>query len=417
VDQVQREELGRRIRELRGRRSLSQEELAEAVQVARTTVSRWELGLHAPRPDELRRICGAFGVEHADLVPVTSDEVHRREFLRHVAVLGLAAGAGLDPAWSAADIDRLTWSVERQRVDEGTVEGMESIAQRHAELYFRLGSLEMFELVQGHVRTAMLLQQGQMPDDIRRRLAAVITEEAGRAAWHAYDLGRTAASESFYSVAERAGEGADPAMAAYVKAYKSIVRLDAGRIREALALVEDAGEHGRAADPTMRAWIAAMEAQAAAVAQLRPRAELALRRADADLYRAAAKAPGERGQVMRINAQLFWLDHWRLSALAGAMYERLGDGKEASRRIQPALEFLPQRSPRGQSEMLLDLAGIALLRADADEAVQRARDALARARDAQSVACVDRVRRFRLRLHPYGNLPDLAALDHELSAV
>src|ERR1700730_18254403 len=93
------------------------------------------------------------------------------------------------------------------------------------------------------------------------------------------------------------------------------------------------------------------------------------------------------------------------------------DGKEAGRRILPALEFLPQRSPRGQSEMLLDLAGIALLNTDADEAVQRARDSLARAREAQSVACVDRVRRFRLRLHPYGNLPDIAALDHELSAV
>jgi transcriptional regulator with XRE-family HTH domain len=414
VDKQQRDELGARIRELRGEHLLSQEELAFRVGVARQTVSRWELGLHSPRPDELRRICGVFGVERGDLVSVASDDVHRREFLR-LTILGLA-GAGLDPAWSAADVERLTWSVQRQRVDVGTVEGMESIAQRHAELYFRLGSLEMFELVQGHVKTTMLLQQGQMPDDLRRRLAGVTTEEAGRAAWHAYDLGRTTTSESFYAVAERAGQGADPAMSAYVKAYKSIVRLDAGRIREALALVEDAAEHGRQADPSMRAWIAAMEAQATAVAQMRPRAEDALRRAESDL-RAASRLPGDRGQAMRINAQLFWLDPWRLSGLAGAMYERLGAGKEAARRIKPALEFLPKRSPRGQSEMLLDLAGIALLTGDADEAVQRARDSFARAADAQSVACMDRVRRFRLRLHPYGALPEVAALDNELSAV
>jgi transcriptional regulator with XRE-family HTH domain len=385
---------------------MTQEELAERVEVERNTVSRWELGHHEPRAGELRRVCSALGVEISDLVPVASEDVDRRRFL-HVAGIGLAGLMSLDPAWSQADLERLEFSVGRQRIDEESVRDIETIAQKHAQLYFRLGSLEMLELVQGHVRTTLMLQRGTVPDDLRPRLAAVVTEEAGRAAWHAYDLGRTATSESFYAVAEEAAHEAAPAEGANVKAYKSIVRVAGGRIREALALVEDAQEHGVAADPSMRAWIAAMEALAAAAAQDRSRAEGAFRRAETQLNE-AARLPGNR---------LFWLDPWRLAALAGAMYERLGDAREAERRMQPALDYLPQRSPRGQSEMLLDLAGIALLRGDADDAVQRARDSLARARDAQSVASEDRVRQFRMRLHPLGDLPGIATLDRELIAV
>jgi transcriptional regulator with XRE-family HTH domain len=414
MDQQERREFGARLRRLRQRHALSQEGLAERVGVNRNTVGRWELGLHEPRSVELQRVCSAFGVEVSDLVPVASSDVDRRDFLHHVGVAGVAGLMGLDPASSLADLERLASSLRRQVVDDETVNHMEAISRHHSELYFRLGSLEMLELVQGHVRTTMLLQQGQMPDELRQRLAAVITEEAGRAAWHAYDLGRTATSESFYAVTEHTAKDA-PAEGAYVKAYKAVVRLDGGRIREALALIEDARERGKDADPSMRAWIAAIEAQAAATAQMRARAGAALRRADRDLHE-AARLPGNRGPLA-IHGGMTWLDFWRLSALAGAAYERLGDGGEAARRMQPALEYLPQRSPRGQSEQLLDLAGIALLNGEGDQAVQLARESLTQARDAQSVASVDRVRRFRMRLHTLGGTPGIAALDHDLIAV
>lgn len=69
----ERAEIGANLRRLRERHSLSQEELGERVLVERNTVSRWELGQNVPRRSELRRICGAFGVQVGDLVPLASN--------------------------------------------------------------------------------------------------------------------------------------------------------------------------------------------------------------------------------------------------------------------------------------------------------------------------------------------------------
>lgn len=71
----ERQLIGANVRRLRERYSLSQEEFCERVAVERNTVSRWELGHNAPRRSELRRICGAFGVEVGELVPLALDGV------------------------------------------------------------------------------------------------------------------------------------------------------------------------------------------------------------------------------------------------------------------------------------------------------------------------------------------------------
>jgi transcriptional regulator with XRE-family HTH domain len=404
VDLRERRELGRLIKHGRQRLMLTQQELAERVGVEPNSVYRWEAGIHAPRPDDLRGLRTELGVELPSGTPSAPDDPSRPDFLAAVATIGLSGLTSYDPAWSLADLERVRHSIQHQKVDEELVQNHEAMLEQHSRMYFKLGSLQMLEYVGAFVRSALLLEHGEMTDDLRRRLAAVITEDAGRAAWLAYDVGNTQVSESFYAIADEAASRTEPHEGAYVKAYKGIIRVQRGSVREALALSEDAIERGRTAAPDMRAWIFAQAAMAAAHAQDRSRAEASLRRAHADLD-VAVGDPDHR---------LFWLDPWRLSALEGAVFERLGDGLEAERRIQPAMSHLPRRSPRGRSEMLLDIAGIALLRGEVDQAIELTHESLRNARAAQSTAGVDRVRQFRLRLHNRGDRRALALLDEDL---
>jgi transcriptional regulator with XRE-family HTH domain len=57
-----------RLRELRDKASLSQEELAELASVSRTTIAELELGKRTPHPKTRRKLAEALGVEPAELM-------------------------------------------------------------------------------------------------------------------------------------------------------------------------------------------------------------------------------------------------------------------------------------------------------------------------------------------------------------
>jgi transcriptional regulator with XRE-family HTH domain len=56
-----------RLRELRDRASLSQEELAERAGVSRATIADLELGNRKPQPKTRRKLAAALGVEPHEL--------------------------------------------------------------------------------------------------------------------------------------------------------------------------------------------------------------------------------------------------------------------------------------------------------------------------------------------------------------
>lgn len=62
-----RNQFGKRLRELRKQKNLSQEKLAEAVGVAPFTVYRWETALDAPEFDRLEQIAQALDTPVKDL--------------------------------------------------------------------------------------------------------------------------------------------------------------------------------------------------------------------------------------------------------------------------------------------------------------------------------------------------------------
>ena len=61
-------ELAGRIRELRKKAGLNQEELAEAIGVHLITISRWENGVDVPKTLKLKRLASALHVSEAELL-------------------------------------------------------------------------------------------------------------------------------------------------------------------------------------------------------------------------------------------------------------------------------------------------------------------------------------------------------------
>ena len=61
-------EFHEKLQELRKHRGLTQEELAEALYVSRTAISKWESGRGYPSIDSLKEISGYFGVSIDDLL-------------------------------------------------------------------------------------------------------------------------------------------------------------------------------------------------------------------------------------------------------------------------------------------------------------------------------------------------------------
>lgn len=74
-------EIGSRIRMYRKERGLTQEQLADKINVTKSRVSNWEQGINRPDADILTDICRVLNVSPSDLLNVhlSSDDLTARE--------------------------------------------------------------------------------------------------------------------------------------------------------------------------------------------------------------------------------------------------------------------------------------------------------------------------------------------------
>lgn len=74
-------EIGNRIRKFRKESGLTQEQLAEKINVSKSRVSNWEQGINRPDADIISNICRALNVSPSDLLDVhlTDDELNAHE--------------------------------------------------------------------------------------------------------------------------------------------------------------------------------------------------------------------------------------------------------------------------------------------------------------------------------------------------
>jgi transcriptional regulator with XRE-family HTH domain len=97
------------LRELRQRHLLSQEQMAEQLDVDRTTLGRWERGRNRPQPNQVASICRIFAVSAEQLCFVDSEAMKRRVFAQGLLGVGImAAVKPLDLGLEAAERVGLT---------------------------------------------------------------------------------------------------------------------------------------------------------------------------------------------------------------------------------------------------------------------------------------------------------------------
>jgi transcriptional regulator with XRE-family HTH domain len=244
--------------------------LAAELGVSETTLSRWENGRQQPTLRHQQRLCEVLDMDpvelgfKGDILQVGT----RREFIRQVtALVGTATMEAVLEVGGPDALDRFSLAVGRPtRVDQATVQHLETVTATHRQLYHHLSSFELVDAVTGHLRGVTRLLRGAQHRVLRRRLAAVAGETAGHAAWLFHDLGDQKLTERYYADAAIATRKAgDPALDAYVSGFKSLVRASQGEPKAALALARVARQAGtRSATATTRSWLAGLEAQALA---------------------------------------------------------------------------------------------------------------------------------------------------------
>ena len=88
-------EFNRKLQELRKRKGLTQEELAEALFVSRTAISKWESGKGYPNIDSLKALAKFFGVtvdellSGDELLTIAEEDTKQKEFHLRDLVFGL----------------------------------------------------------------------------------------------------------------------------------------------------------------------------------------------------------------------------------------------------------------------------------------------------------------------------------------
>ena len=85
--------LGEKLLDLRKKNGLSQEQLAEKVDVTRQTISNWELGETSPNPEQLKLLSKALKVSIDDLLDndikdVVVEKISNTEKLAGMAIKG-----------------------------------------------------------------------------------------------------------------------------------------------------------------------------------------------------------------------------------------------------------------------------------------------------------------------------------------
>jgi transcriptional regulator with XRE-family HTH domain len=388
--------------------------LAAALGVSETTLSRWENGRQQPTLRHQQRLCEVLDMDpielgfEGDILQVGT----RREFMRQAtALVGTATMEAVLDIGGPDALDRFTLAVDHPtRVDQATVQDLETVTATHRQLYHHLSSFELVDAVTGHLRAVTRLLRGAQHRVLRRRLAAVAGETAGHAAWLFHDLGDQTLTERYYAHAAIATRKAgDPALDAYVSGFKSLVRASQGEPKAALGLARAARQAGaRSATATTRSWLAGLEAQALATLQDSKACFVALRQAETAIGQARAEEDPP---------WMYSFDDARLAALAGTCYRQLGKFTAAERTLQEALGALDPSCTRRRSEALLELALVQLQKEDIDEACRFAGQSYEAAMAAGSVVGQRRVGKFRSGLDQWSDTAAVRNLDEQFAGL
>lgn len=403
----------------------SQEGLAHALGVDRTTVGRWEAGRTTPQPTLRPRLADVLQLSLDELDTLVSqlarakgpvrtssasdhhgsgdiDDMIRREFLRVIAVAG--ALSSLSPS----DAQALAEGVERGACEDFTR------TNTHLWQVYQLARSKssVYPIVHDQLGTLTRTLETHSEADANALCGAAgdLFQLAGELA---FDNGRytdAAASYTLAASASREAKSYDLWACALVR--HAYVGMSGGQYKEAAGVLSAAEKIAKRGDSELstRYWVASVQAEAyAGMGQLKA-CEGALDEAEK-----VVDLPG-------FAASSGWLrfDGSRLAEERGARYVQLGRLDLAEAALTGALRqhaLAEGQSFRRRGAVLTDLAAIGAKRHDAGQVVTFGREALALARASSSGYVARRLRGLRAEFSPLANDGRVAELGAEIDAL
>ncbi|WEV25634.1 helix-turn-helix transcriptional regulator [Streptomyces sp. 71268] len=362
----------------------SQESLADALGVDRTSIGRWERGESDPRPFLLPKLAALLRVTLLELdallqrdaitvapVPRTKDgdldDVIRRDFLQMVTTATMLSDLGA--LGEAPD-------------DEHTYQSMNDHLWRlHARAQSRS---PLFPLVHSQIAELTSALDGAGSESVRRQLCGEAAELFQLAGEVLFDCGKYTDAAHCYTLAASAAKEVDsPDLWACALTRYAFIRLyadhDSGK---AVQLLDHAAALAQRGDSSLstRHWVAAVQAEAYAAT------------GDVDSCQRALDRAVEVHALRGDSRNRGWLrfDGSRLAEQRATCYVRLRRFDLA----EPVLGEVLQKklSTRRQSSVLTDLAMVGAQRGDVDQVVDCARQAVTLAQRNASSYTVCRLR-------------------------
>jgi transcriptional regulator with XRE-family HTH domain len=349
-----------RFAERRKALGLSQENLAEALEVETSTVARWERGETTPVPWHRPRLAKAFKVSVEEVAEMLNGNG------------APAARHSIDP--DDRPRDHVDEAAEELRgrllnaaaVDERTVALLAAQADTIREVDRRLGARAAAQQMQGHLAALDLLRSFTVAAGQRELLADLYADAAALAGWQCLDLGDLRASWRHYEAARSAGrEGRSPTALVHAMAEQAYVLAELDEMTSAVELAEYARSiAGTAVPPLLLSWLWAVQGELYAASGDAGACRRAFERAERFL-----PAEAHNPELPYIALNDVHLARWRGSAFA-----RLGEAV-AIEELRRALAGLDTSFSRARAGLHVDLAH-ALVAADRrTEAAEQLREA------------------------------------------
>lgn len=346
--------------------------------------------------------------------PPVDDEgeapVKRREFVAGAASL---AGAPLVPAALRLD-ETQAWDRYAHPAEGGNghspeaVLAFERIAEQHRQLYWTVPASRVFAPVAAHAQLGLDLLASARGARPRARLGASVAQSTMLAARLAFfDMRQPQLASRCYQAALEAARVADDhALGAAVLTHMAFIPAFAGREGETRDLMRAARAHAaRGVTATTRAWMCAVTA------------EMEAKLGDGDGALAHLDAAAEalsRSDPAEDPAWLDFFDASRYAGFQGYCQLRLGRADEARAALTHTLAHLPASAAKQQAVTMADLAAVATVEGDPEEACRLLHLSLATLRDHWYATAMDRVQDVRRSLAPWDDHRSVRDLDDAL---
>jgi transcriptional regulator with XRE-family HTH domain len=391
---------------------LSQEGLAEAVGVDRSTAARWERGETSPQPWHLSRLAHVLDTSAEDVAELLADADHHATSPEAAARPPEPSDAspftgllGTPPSPDEHPQNRLHQAIDHRNATAYA----ERLLRHFLAVEAELGGDRLYASLARHVDAlASTVDQLSRPS-----LLSAFGQLCQMTGWLALDANRHQVARRYLCTAVLAGHQADePALAASALAYMSLQEVYRDHPGRALALARTGCDVAAGSGtPRLDAGLGTRIARAHARAGNRQEAVAALGRAD--------EAFARSGDPESEPVWLSYVDQREILAQSGACYLDLGLHRQATAALSSALRLLDQQSStnvRDRVHYLSRLAKCHLLAGDLDQACAAAHEALDLGQGLGSARVLERIGEFHAALAPHAAYREVRVFRDRFSA-